>query len=61
MLPVIILGGFQDLYVWLKSALAVGGTDAGEVGVAIALMSAVMFVSGVVVVWREFRKSAEPS
>lgn len=61
MLPLVVLGGSQNLYVWSKRALAGSGGDAGEVGIVLATASALMFVAGVVVLWREHRESAEPS
>ena len=61
LLPLIVFGAFQDLYVWSKQTLAGPGGDAGEVGMVLALTSALMFIAGIVILWREHRRSAEPS
>ena len=61
LLPVIVFGTFQDFYVWSKQTLAGPGGNAGEVGIALAMTSALMFTAGIVILWREHRRSAEPS
>ena len=60
-LPLIILGSFQDLYVGLKQTLSGSAGGAGGVGVAIAAVSALLFLAGLVLLWREVRRGAEPS
>ena len=60
-LPLIILGSFQDLYVGLKQTLSGSAGGASGVGVAIATMPALLFLAGLVLLWREVRRGAEPS
>ena len=52
MLPLIVLGAADGLYVRLKTALAGPGGNAGGVGAALSLGALALFVVGAVVGWR---------